>query len=375
MGVALPLAIAEFALRQYMPSDPRFLVWKPGIEQLFNPIEQVFPGVFGPSLFITNSEGMRADERLKSSQWQLLAFGGSATECLYLDQKETWSAYLQNLLSKSSHRNVWVGNIGQSGRSTRHNLQQIKFLRLQYPEIKDYIVLSGANDFLTRLKRSHDSGLLFGSNEFDRETLGHAFSNMPKDIRYKVYDPEGNYIKQSEIWSILRRAKDHLNQLPSEGTLTTQDEFGLGLIEARKRRQNARRFIMELPEIEQSIAEYEFNLKSMNELSKEIGIRITFMTQPSAWKEGTLSDSSELFWMGQSSEAEVYYSESTLNKGMKRYNEVMRKVAAENNVGLVDLAKELDSQTGIFYDDMHFNELGALLVAEKIYQYFKKQVN
>jgi len=62
-----------------------------------------------------------------------------------------------------------------------------------------------------------------------------------------------------------------------------------------------------------------------------------------------------------------------LNILMKKYNDIVRTVCQENNVQCIDLTKHLPSNTNVFYDDCHFNENGAEMVAEIVARYFNKK--
>jgi lysophospholipase L1-like esterase len=57
-----------------------------------------------------------------------------------------------------------------------------------------------------------------------------------------------------------------------------------------------------------------------------------------------------------------YIDNASRLRGMERYNEAMRQVAARAGIELVDLAAQLPRTTETFYDDCHFNENGARLV-------------
>ena len=51
-------------------------------------------------------------------------------------------------------------------------------------------------------------------------------------------------------------------------------------------------------------------------------------------------------------------------------NEIIRSVAAEQDVNLIDLVKEFPQTGDYIYDSMHLNEKGSLLVGKIITEHF-----
>jgi len=78
-----------------------------------------------------------------------------------------------------------------------------------------------------------------------------------------------------------------------------------------------------------------------------------------------------LLWSGgvgdyQETPSAPYYTSRALAEGMERYNATLRGTCAELGVDCLDLAALLPRDTSVFYDDVHFNEAGARLVAEHV---------
>lgn len=112
----IALVIGEVALRAMFTRPHEYYVGPPHMRRVFRPLTGIMPGVEGESRYITNSEGVRADELTADVTYHILAVGGSTTECLYLDQDEAWPHLLQTSLNENQHAyKVWVGNIGKSG--------------------------------------------------------------------------------------------------------------------------------------------------------------------------------------------------------------------------------------------------------------------
>jgi hypothetical protein len=66
----------------------------------------------------------------------------------------------------------------------------------------------------------------------------------------------------------------------------------------------------------------------------------------------------------------VFYTVGSLERAMSRYNETLLTVCRERGLGCVDAAARLARDTTTMYDDMHFNEAGARLLARLLADHF-----
>ena len=129
LGLCVGLILTELIAKVWLHHTAnKFYVWPPNLEILFDPAEDCFVGISGKSRFVTNSEGMRGDDYHAEYSCKIITLGGSTTECLYLDQKESWPYLLQDKLSRGIRKPVFVGNIGMSGRSTDVTVLQLQHL-------------------------------------------------------------------------------------------------------------------------------------------------------------------------------------------------------------------------------------------------------
>ena len=139
-STVVTLLLAETVLRFALPNS--YYVWPPHLKNVFKPYQDVMPGISGESRFEINSLGIRGDEPTPSHTYRILTIGGSTTECLYLDQFETWPYLLQKTLDENTpNHNVWVGNAGKSGQTTRHHLTAMRYLPLREMRIDAIILL------------------------------------------------------------------------------------------------------------------------------------------------------------------------------------------------------------------------------------------
>jgi hypothetical protein len=151
-GLLIGFAGAEGALR--VVSGAVFpMVQPPNARFEFHPSPAVLPGLSPATVFTTNEIGLRGDEYQADTRYNILAIGGSTTECVYLDDREAWTGLLQAKLNQDSpyQERVWVGNAGKSGQRL---LEHLQIFQAVVPRLKTdaVIVLLGVNDFAEYLR-------------------------------------------------------------------------------------------------------------------------------------------------------------------------------------------------------------------------------
>lgn len=157
-----------------------------------------------------------------------------------------------------------------------------------------------------------------------------------------------------------------------------QYDVGLTHKRLRARRQAATHFIDHLPDLTSPLAEYARNLNRIVDLVKKNGSQIVLMTQPVLWRRDLGPAAQNLLWFGGTGNflkerGNPYYSVAVLEQAMNRYNETLIKVCKSRGINYIDLAKKVPRTTENFYDDVHFTEKGARLVAKIVSEYFLKQ--
>ena len=124
-AIAVSLVMSESVLRALRDNAP-FHLRKAGLRTVFYPDPDFVPGVSAAANFHVNSLGVRGTEPLAEA-YRILCIGGSTTECLYLDNVETWPAQLMETLNRSRpSEEVWVGNAGMSGYDSSHHLRLLQ---------------------------------------------------------------------------------------------------------------------------------------------------------------------------------------------------------------------------------------------------------
>jgi lysophospholipase L1-like esterase len=368
VSAIVAILLCEAILQFILPSSHNngYYIRPPHLKRVLKPTQDVMPGISGESKFITNSIGIRGDEIEPHHAYRILAIGGSTTECLYLNQSETWPHLLQTELRKKSQRqNVWVGNAGMSGKTTRNYLTAIKYLPIQQLKIDVVVFLIGINDLSKRLSRDVE----YDPNFFDKP---YAEKKLVAEtfIGSKHILVDGPYYKRTVLWQLLRSMLNN----------NVQDDTGEIYISWRDHRQNAKEIRNELPSLSSALDEYARNINNIIEVAKEKTVRLIFMTQPTIWKPDLPENLNALLWLGgigdfQRESGKPYYSVEALEKGIKAYNETLLRICREKGIECLDLASLLEKDTTVFYDDVHFNESGARKISMHLSEYILKRTS
>jgi len=301
----------------------------------FEPDAYAMPGVFGNSTYVTNAQGLRGSATpTEAGPYRVLCIGGGATECVYVEQAETWPQRLMQRLNEAAERRWWVASAGVLDYGASDHA---KFLA-QSPLVDDMdcvILLSGANDltrYLMSLPRSARAGpYWYRSPLFD--TLKYVWNAVLEN---------GYYVD---------RTGEHLSLLR------------LG------------RVINEKPlDFDHQIELYKVELRRAVAAAKESGVRIVLVTHPVLWDYFLTSQSSKRLWLARVNPKPrtwIFLNAADLLDAIERYNTALIEVAKEHDVEYVDVASQMNGNELMFYDDFHFNDRGCDRFAELLAEYFR----
>ncbi|MCA9435603.1 MAG: SGNH/GDSL hydrolase family protein [Candidatus Omnitrophica bacterium] len=371
-GCLFALAVAEVTLRLAFPLPSGNFIHRPNLVRTFRPSPGVMPGVEGESEFRVNSLGIRGSEIPKGKTHRILAIGGSTTECLYLDQTEAWPALLEERLNASvSTPEVWIGNAGKTGVSTREHRLQIPILLDDIKRIDRVILLAGVNDLLLRLavddRYDPDFVVKPGSREF---LMSRAFDMVrpATDVHRVPFFPRRFIGLSLQLFGSLLGYQE--KETPMH---LVEDEAGRLYIERRRFRKNRMGTRDTLPDLSTGLREFGKNLTDCIQAAKDRKVDIVLVSQPVLWSDTLTPDQEDLLWTGGvgsiSGENLEYYSTSALAAGMQKYNDRMKELATKESIPFYDLAEHLPKDTTVFYDDCHFNEQGAERVADQLTEF------
>ena len=196
----------------------------------------------------------------------------------------------------------------------------------------------------------------------DRAFAIHPFLNWQKPI-----------YKRTEIWVLLKDVKRLFVSDQTDERLE-QDDSGLVYELWRENRKNAIRVREQMPDLTEALDEYRKNIGDIADIAKKRDTELILLTQPSIWREDLPARLEELLWMGgigefQKETGKEYYSVQVLANSMAVYNDALLGICRNRNLHCIDLARSLPRDDSVFYDDVHFNESGAVMVADVLADY------
>ena len=360
-----------------VPPTRGYFVLPPSVDWTLSPPPGAFPGISGVSHFRVNAAGIRGrpfgDDR---AEYRILAVGGSTTRCAALDDSETWTHLLEAQLGRTvDGRAAWVGNVGRDATTTRDHVLQMKYLLPQYPHIDAVVALIGVNDVMSALQW----GWQYREPEpitdpgAERKRMSRAFYRIPGRLQDLAVDTVGTvpWYKATALWQLARRAKVVIT---SRRTYRFEDA-PRAFEETRRRRQTAATWFDSLPPLEAPLVEYRRNLNLMADLAAAAGVRLVFVTQPSMWRADLPAAEQRFLVFGEvragQSPGRAYFTAGALGRAMARFNETVLQVCRARGLDCVDAASLIPRDTTAMYDDVHFNEHGAQLVADALAEHFR----
>ena len=151
---AAALLVAEIAARLAIRRGGVDFVWRPG-SRLRMHVDQSVLASQGPTVqFDINRDGERGDDPPAESEgtYRILTAGGSAVECYFLDQPDSWPEVMKRGLSKPealaalSAARVHVGNIGKSLIGTEFIDQIFERIFPRYRKLDCIVFMVGASN-------------------------------------------------------------------------------------------------------------------------------------------------------------------------------------------------------------------------------------
>lgn len=316
---------------------------KPGAKVTFRPRPELMPGITGESNITRNSIGLRGPEMpTQREAYRIICIGGSTTECLYLDDRETWPYLLmQQLNQQSNMQPVWVGNAGIIAFTSAQHLRFIQESELMNA-IDCLVILMGINDFLLGID----------------------------PYFFSLWDRYRSMVRVTPVWHrsrVLALAREAWNRYGLRNDFFVEDPTGSRLENRRLKRLEAPVCDV-LPPLDRPLREYEAQMRAMINECRVRHVVPLFLTQPVVWCKDLSPAMHRRLWQGALSKGQ-YLSVERLREGMDRYNLVMRSVCRQMNVACIDLTS-MNGHEEFFYDDCHFTEAGAREVARLIAQWF-----
>jgi lysophospholipase L1-like esterase len=308
-------------------------------------------GVSPVAIHTTNSWGLRGPEpsRNLAEARSIITVGGSTTQCFFLDDRKTWPHLLGEKL-KDTHRDVWVGNGGLDGHSTRaHVLFMDEVIARVRPRI--VVILAGANDLgFSISRRFREAG-----NPLDRASTGWRYSAFAGSRLLQVL-----YLWKKIVVddATVVKAGGHGNFVPKR-------------LPPGEERFDGNPMPDTLDPLLTALPEYRANLERIIRRSRAVNVRVVFMTQPTLFEDTEYWRSIEggIYWLR---EPRARLAAATERKLLDAYNRVLLETCRAERAECFDLAPLVPSDERHFYDAFHLTELGAEVVADRLADYLRK---
>ncbi|MBO3699322.1 SGNH/GDSL hydrolase family protein [Roseivirga sp. E12] len=353
IGIVFGLLLAELTLRIVAPHD-LYYVREPNTNaQIDVHLHDLFPGLDSTIQHSTNSDGYRSRHLFEKSRYNILALGGSTTECIGLSDKDNWTYLLEELINTADDLPpVTIGNVGRSGLNLAHHSVQVEKLSQQMENIDMVIMLVGINDFMRAIHLNEN----YLPYDPDPMLLRRSFIRFPRKEASAWY-------QKTELWMHLRVIKrNYLHQKNSE-----DDDVRAKILETRKKQKEA--VLSEhLPNLELALKDYSDKIDEIIKISQKQSIELVLITQPVLWKEAMSPQEIDYTSLSELIIQNAGYVPGALKDGMEQFNEVLRQKGQEDRVHMIDLEAVLPSDTTVFFDHCHFNKTGTIQVAKIMHQ-------
>lgn len=325
------LNLREFSPNQYLEITPddKYL------EMTQNLVKKAYSVNIDNNGFIAN--GNNIDQF--SDTYSIIFFGGSTTEALFVDERSRFPAVIERSLIDSDGFNIRTLNGGTSGNNSLHSL--LSYIGKGISEKPSHVVLMHNINDLSLLSKTSSYWSAPKNRAIVKETnLRTIFIDI---LRRTVYFLVPNIYKKLK---------------PLFFQQETVDEW------AGYRENN---FVF-LETVQKLDKQFRASLESFVAVSRAWGIEPVLMTQFSRFN---LNDS---FVREQYNKLNNNIGFEDLVKLHQHGNEIIRSVATEHDIKLIDLTKDIPPTKEYFYDSVHLNEKGNLLagniITEHLLDYF-----
>lgn len=329
--------------------DQQWYVYQPNQTYDFEPDSNLFVGIKGQKKFHTNRSGYRAKSNFEKQTYNWLCVGGSTTECNYLDDDETW----YGLLEKKLGGNFRFASVGKSGHTSKDHYYYLKNILKKDKKVKGVILMCGLNDLVKYLANPK-----FDLAIYEKDSLLH----FEQTGRIN----EDGFISHS---AFLFWAKENI--FSKQEKINKIDRTGAILKRWRANFQSKKMTLDSLPTMSKAVEEFSQNISKIISLCKEKNIELIVQSQSAIWKEKLTLYEQNIVWMGgvgdyQNQKGGAYYSPKALSDGLGLFNLTTKENCIKQNIKFIEL--NLPKDTTVFYDDCHFNELGATKIAGILYK-------
>ncbi|MAE63654.1 MAG: hypothetical protein CMJ18_05230 [Phycisphaeraceae bacterium] len=314
----------------------------------FHPYLQNTPKA-GRKRHFTNQWGFRGEaiEREKpAGAFRIFMFGGSTVFCGRMPVEDSHPYLLrQRLQAARPDVTVEVQNVGADWHTTQHSLMKYLFkVRAFSPDL--VVIYHGIND----LSRSFTPDL-FGQGRYQEDYAHYhgAATHLvrPEQTKWKMVRMRLGYwfsdFLQEQVHIIYPDAKD--------GARSTSMFFPRARPVA----------VTEWP----SLGAFERNLRDFARLVQSEGTTLVIASQPSIYRPDLKEHEQRRLWIPLAQQQDGTRADlPSMIEGMRRFNDVSRRVATEAGAVFVNLDALVPKTTEHFVDDVHYTRAACDLIAD-----------
>jgi len=266
-------------------------------------------------------------------QIDILFFGGSTTECFFVDEDKRFPYLSGRLVSEKFGDRISVRNAGLMGKNTMYSTMDL-LVRGTQADPKIVVLLHNINDLVQ---------LLYVKGYFDGPDTRRFISDAEPEVKRGLGTRIWGRIKNNIYPNIYREISETFFTDDS-----TVDEW-----EGWREDPNI--------DIEDVRRQFKSALKNFVSISRSYGYEVVLITQFNRLVEGEdyIRDGYYATQVAGLSHTEFFgfYHE---------FNQIIRDVSIEMNTEMIDLAVKIPSTREYMYDGVHLNTAGSILAAEII---------
>ncbi len=335
VSTSLALVGMELGLRK-LGRDRLFPRRLAGHVYEYEPDVALFPGVSPVARYAVNSRGLRGPELPQNeSTYRILCVGGCTTECLYVDDPQTWPAQLMLNLSGPGTVRCWVGNAALSGDGVKQLWDRLRHGDVA-GEVDCVVMLVSGDDLMRAILRLDEQPVpALPSRFLCAQLLLRSGEAQPT----RLADRTGVE---------LTAARDHL--------CTKGDGLDWG------------------PPLER----FSAYVRQVAHVVRRKNRRLIYITQPVLWDDLLQSlGTRRLHLMRNTLEAGAAdkqppkFDQVSALAMSDHFNKRLTDACRELNIECVDAARRMNGRTHFFYDDLHLNDAGCAELARLLAEHLR----
>jgi len=340
-----PIEISRFiSLREFNPDPYLDQIYKPSdsyMSHTQNLEQKEYRVRTDANGFIVGEKDF--SKKIQAQKIDIIFWGGSTTECLWVEEENRFPYLVSENLKNRNREVLRVVNGGVSGNNSMHSLfaHEAKGIPLE----PSFAVMMDAINDMTLLTKT----LSYWDAPDSKAFVKSLYASKP--IAKKEISVEKNIF----FPNIAMLVQKVVSQKQNAEIITDEWEV------YRKRKYATEKIVNALE------TQFRSSLKSFVSVNRAWGIEPILMTQFNRLNTG------DVFVRKAYEENQQPVSYNEFVRLYKRSNEIVREVANEEKVFLIDLDKQVPQTSEFIYDSVHVNTKGSKVVAGVISKALLKQ--